>query len=554
MYSGSVDSGICNQMGCEVSLLHLNGEQAIARGVLASGISIVTGYPGSPSSAAFEALIPLSEEHGFHVEWSSSERVAVEVAIGASIAGRRSLVCSKSVGMNVMLDPLMALNLTPVNGGLVILLGDDPGGYGSQNDQDTRLLSAMLEMPMLEPSLPSEAFEMVQEAFSLSERESTAVIVRITRSFSQQIEAVEVPESIPEKANLGYERQAFRFVPVPINVVEKHRELHRIQKSLAVFSDGSRFNRIEGSGSIGIVAAGFAWSKLLDVIGQTPDDRLRLFKLSVLNPLPELRLVEFLGACVEVLILEETEPFVEIQLKAMAHEYGCEVRIHGSLNARVSREGELFRWEIQNAITDLIPDFMPVRQFRREDQVLEQPKMKGNCGGSRYSEVIDLLEDVAGDLGERLVIVGDPGCLVTVADRIDAKYAIGSSVAVAHGMSKAGMKERPVALIGDSGFFHSTIPAICSAVHNDSDILMVVLDNGSALASGSQSHPGVSSNALGAPGASLSIEEISRACGIRYIDAVGMDDEKSMLKDRFKAAFGRQGPSMVVLNISEVST
>ncbi len=253
-----------------MSLLNLNGEQAIAYGALASGISIVTGYPGSPSAGAFEALIPLAKEHGLHVEWSGNERVAAETAIGASIAGRRALVCTKSVGMNVMLDPLMALNLTPVHGGLVILLGDDPGGYGSQNDQDTRPLSVMLEMPMLEPSTPAEAFEMIREAFSLSESETTAVILRITRSFSQQTEAFEIPDTISDKTNLGYDKEALRFVPVPLNVVEKHRELHRIQKSLADWSDGSPFNRVEGDGSFGIVAAGVTRVKPSACLGAGP--------------------------------------------------------------------------------------------------------------------------------------------------------------------------------------------------------------------------------------------------------------------------------------------
>jgi indolepyruvate ferredoxin oxidoreductase alpha subunit len=155
-------------------LRELNGDQAFAYGALAAGVEMVTSYPGSPSSGTVEFLIPEAKKYNIYLEWSANERVALEMAIGASIAGRRALVCTKSVGMNVMLDPLMALNLTPVKGGLVILLGDDPGGYGSQNDQDTRPLATMVEMPMMEPATPSEAYEMILEAFTLSERFSTA--------------------------------------------------------------------------------------------------------------------------------------------------------------------------------------------------------------------------------------------------------------------------------------------------------------------------------------------------------------------------------------------
>jgi len=169
-----------------------------------------------------EALIDLAKSHNIYVEWSSNEKVAMEMGIGASIAGRRALTCVKSVGMNAMIDPLMALNLTPVNGGLVILLGDDPGGYGSQNDQDSRPLATLLEMPMMEPATPAEGYAMMQEAFRISEQYRTAVIIRETRSFSQQEESVPVSEEPYPEANIGIVREPYRFVPVPKNAVEKH--------------------------------------------------------------------------------------------------------------------------------------------------------------------------------------------------------------------------------------------------------------------------------------------------------------------------------------------
>ena len=206
-------------------------------GPLVSGVKVVTSYPGSPSSETVEVLIALAERHDLHVEWSSNEKVAMEIGIGVSIAGRRALVCTKSVGMNVMIDPLMALNLTPVHGGLVILLGDDPGGYGSQNDQDTRPLAPMLEMPWLEPATPAEGFAMMRAAFEISERFHTAVIVRITRSFVQQAEPVDVPEGPYPQPDLGLVREPWRFVPVPRNVVEKHRALHERLALMETWAD-----------------------------------------------------------------------------------------------------------------------------------------------------------------------------------------------------------------------------------------------------------------------------------------------------------------------------
>jgi indolepyruvate ferredoxin oxidoreductase alpha subunit len=204
----------------------LNGDQAMAYGALTSGVKLVASYPGSPSSGTVETLIELASEQGIYVEWSSNEKVAIEMGIGASIAGRRALVCAKSVGMNLMIDPLMVLNLTPVKGGLVILLGDDPGAYGSQNDQDTRLVAPMLEIPILEPASPAEGYAMMREAFEASEKFHTPVIIRETRSFTQQVEAVSVENSHYSTSHETFEKEPWRFVPVPKNAVEKHKELH----------------------------------------------------------------------------------------------------------------------------------------------------------------------------------------------------------------------------------------------------------------------------------------------------------------------------------------
>ena len=201
----------------------VRGDEAVAYGALVAGVKLAASYPGSPSTGVVETLIGAAPEHGLYVEWSSNERVALELAIGASIAGRRSLVCVKNVGMNAIVDPLMTLTLTPVHGGLVILLGDDPGGYGSQNDQDTRPLATMLEMPLLEPATPAEGYAMMLAAFAASEQLRMPVIVRVTRSFTQWSAPVDIAPPPYRQPGLGLAREPWRFVPVPRNVVEKHR-------------------------------------------------------------------------------------------------------------------------------------------------------------------------------------------------------------------------------------------------------------------------------------------------------------------------------------------
>jgi indolepyruvate ferredoxin oxidoreductase alpha subunit len=526
----------------------LSGDEAMAFGALVSGVKVVASYPGSPSSGTVEVLIGLAEQHRLHVEWSSNEKVAAEVAIGASIAGRRALVATKSVGMNVMVDPLMALNLTPVHGGLVILLGDDPGGYGSQNDQDTRPLIPLLEMPLLEPATPAEGFAMMREAFAASERHHTAIVVRETRSFTKQAEPVEVDEGPYPQLDLGLARDPWRFVPVPPNVVSKHRALHERLDALKAWANRSPFNRTSGAGDRGIVAAGFAYRKLLDALGGSPPQGLRLLKLGVLFPTPDEVMARFLAGCREVLVLEENEPFVEERLKAVAYDARVSPPILGKQSGHVTRQGELFRWQIQRALRRFLPGFTPARSYEEADEEAERPERENHCAGCRFGAILDALVEACDPLVRRPVLVGDPGCLATVADRLDAKFAIGSAVGVACGMAQAGLAERVVALFGDSSFFHTALPAICSAVYTRGDVLMVVLDNGSTVTSGFQPNPGVGRDALGRPAPALSIERIARACGVEWVRSVGPADPPGALRDAFREGLSRRGPALLVVH------
>ncbi len=525
----------------------LNGDQAMAYGALFAGVKFVAGYPGSPSSGTVEELVHLAKEHDIYVEWSTNEKVAVEMAIGASMAGRRALVCVKSVGMNAMVDPLMVLNLTPVNGGLVVLLGDDPGGYGSQNDQDTRPLASLVETPMMEPAGPAEACAMMREAFRVSERLHTAVIIRETRSFTLQREPVAMAEGPFGRPSLDLAREPWRFVPVPRNAVAKHRNLHKRLQALARWADSSPYNRIVGAGTKGIVGVGFAFRKLLDVLGDGTVGEIRLLKLGSLYPLPGDLISRFLANCDEILVLEENAPYVETRIKAMAHDLACTAAIFGKQSGHIGLEGELFRRHIREALSCFLQGQGSVEISRKEDDADEMPKRESNCGGCTYGEILDILEDAAGSLDQRPVLVGDPGCLVTVADRLDAKYAMGSAVGVADGIAKAGATERAVALFGDSSFFHTAIPAICNAAWNGSDILMVVLDNGSTAATGFQPNPGTGEDAMGRKAAVLRIEEIARACGVKRVYTIGPDDPDAVLRERFKEALSRRELTLIIV-------
>ena len=527
----------------------MTSAQALAHGALVSGVKVVTSYPGSPSSETVEVLIELAGRHGLHVEWSSNEKVAMEIGIGASIAGRRALVCTKSVGMNVMIDPLMALNLTPVHGGLVILLGDDPGGYGSQNDQDTRPLAPMLEMPWIEPATPAEGFAMMQSAFAVSERFHTAVIVRITRSFTQQAEPVDVPEGPYPQPDLGLVREPWRFVPVPRNVVEKHRALH--ERLAAHGAMGRRRplqpdRRERGPRHHRGRVRPPETARRARRRGRGTD--LRMLKLGVLFPLPRRPRGPLPGG-----LPRGPRPRGERAVPRDPDQGGrprfraADAGSSGKPTGHTRREGELFRWQIQRALDRFLPGFVPARAYLEKDEAAERPPRENYCAGCRFGAIVDALKDAAARLGQDPVLVGDPGCLAAVGDRLDAKFALGSAVGVADGLSRAGIRERAVALFGDSSFFHTTLPAIVNAVYHGSDILMVVLDNGATVTSGFQTNPGVPRMPWAGRRAALDIERIARAIGVEFVRDVGPDDLDSRLPEVFHEGLTHRGLALIVV-------
>ncbi len=526
-----------------------NGDEAFAHAAISAGISFAAGYPGTPGSGVLNVLIELAHDHDLYVEWSTNERVAIEMAIGVSMAGRRALVCTKSVGMNVMLDPMMCLNLTGVHGGLVILLGDDPGGYGSQNDQDTRNLATMLEIPMLEPSSIAEGYDLMREAFDLSERFNTAVILRVTRSFIQQVAeiALEKPSSLQEPR--GFTREPLRFVPYPGNAVAMHRNLHERLAIFQSWAEQSSYNQIIGSGPIGILASGFAHSKVLDVLGDRYRDELRILKLGCLYPIPKQILSQFMDGCEQILVLEENDPYVENCLKASAYECGYGGKILGKESGDVNWEGELFRWHIQQSLDKFLPGFKPETTNLPEDENSERPTKIDHCAQYAYEEVLELVMHVAQQQDLQPIIIADPGCMVKVAEQLDAKFAIGSSVALASGLYKAGVDEKIVAFFGDSAFFHSAIPAICNAAYNQSEMLIVLLDNRGAASTGLQPTPGVGLDALGNPAPKLDIPEIARACGVDFVQCVEANASESELRQGIESGLSYPGLAMLIVEI-----
>jgi indolepyruvate ferredoxin oxidoreductase alpha subunit len=511
-------------------LAHLpSGEQALAYGAWAAGVRVVTGYPGSPSSGTVKDLLAISTGDEVHVQWAANEKVAFETALGASLAGQRALVCLKSVGLNVALDPLMTANLTGVRGGLVILAGDDPGAWASQNEQDSRCLAAFAELPLLEPASPAEGTAMMVAAFDLSGELGIPVVVRETRDYSRQSGPVSPLSRAPSRRS-DFTARGLEWVSLPFNVVANHRRLHERLTEVAAGFEQSPFNTVRGQGSTGIVAAGFAHAKVLQALPEGIPADVSLLKLGTVCPLPEEFLIAFLGDKRKVVVIEETEPFVEARLRALAQRRDLALDIEGKQTGYLPREGALTAEQIRTAISQVRGESLPPFAGTA-GQDAARPSQQGLCEGCFYIPLFAALRDTLAELGRQAVVCADPGCSIRIHqppfEMLHVKHCMGSAIGLASGMWLAGVDALPVALVGDSSFFHTGLNGLLSAVAGGAEILVLILDNGSAALTGGQPHPGSGRDARGARTRAVQLDEILRACGVDHLDTVDPVDSPS---------------------------
>ncbi len=510
----------------------VSGAYALARGAIEAGISLVTGYPGAPATAVVNEILELTSPDEVQVEWTSNEKVALEMAFGASVGGTRSLLCVKGVGLNVALDPLMAFNLSGCNAGLVILVGDDPGGWGSQNEQDSRVLALAAEIPLLEPTSVSDARAAVRQAFQLSEEMGLPVIVRVTRALVLAEEADLVEEDIRTTPPPSFQRESMRWVVLPINVVPYHRRLlQRLAEVQARFEDeDSPFNGVEGDGSQGVIAGGFAYQKLSDLLGGTALPGLRILRLGTFYPLPVGRVTAFLRTVEAALVLEETAPLIERAVRAAAQGAGLTLPIYGRDTGHVPHAGELFASHIAAALNRFLPCLaLPTEGESERPRPSRQPL----CDGCPYIPTFDALIEVMEQLGGRdeFIIVGDPGCMVRAQsppyELMDVKNSLGSSIGMAAGVAlspmKGGVKKRVVALCGDSGFLHSGFSGLVDAARAGATMLVLILDNGTTALSGGQPHPASRVDARGRPRHAVDLAALAREAGAGTVRVVDLD-------------------------------
>lgn len=520
----------------------IDGERALAWGAVEAGVGVVTGYPGSPGTNTFNAMAEMAKDHGHHAEWCINERIALDMAAGASQGGKRALVCLKSVGMNVALDTLMVLNMTGVHAGLVIVMGDDPGAWGSQNEQDTRTLGPLAELPMLEPATPGEGRDMIKWAFEYSESLQSIVILRLTRSYSVSTEALSDFRPAAQHATREPDREPMSWISALRTTEGNHTELHeKIARATAQFSD-LPFNSIDGDGQKGIIACGMVHTKLLDALEGADTSGLSILKLSALYPLPQKLIVDFLAKCSEVLVVEEVDPYVEDAIKAIGYDAGFTPPILGKRTGHLTSVGELFRWHIQNALDNYIPGFSPTTRYTEENWESEKPFRKNHCAGCPFTEILSALREEANALGQNPFISADPGCVVMAAPMLDTKLSMGSAIGVACGLSKTDIAERTIAICGDSAFYHGGINALVHARATGATPIVMVLDNGGSLTTGGQTTPDQGVQIDGEAGPQVTMRDLALACGASRVREVQEQDADDQMRAVFRDAL--QDPTL----------
>jgi indolepyruvate ferredoxin oxidoreductase alpha subunit len=500
----------------------MSGNEAFARGAYEAGVTVATAYPGTPSTEITENI---ARYDGVYAEWAPNEKVALEVAIGASIGGARALCCMKHVGLNVAADPLFTASYTGVNGGLAVIVADDPGMHSSQNEQDSRFYARSAHLPMLEPSDSAEAKEFIKLAFEFSEKFDTPVLVRSTTRLSHSLTPVE-PGERQEAPLKEYKKDIAKYVMMPGMAKKRHVIVEQRMKNIKAFADTLPINLIEfRDRKIGVVTSGIAYQYVREALPEAST-----LKLGVVYPLPEKLIREFAAGVDKLYVVEELEPFFEDQIKAMGIAVtGKEIfTVQGEYSVNMVKErigGE------KMPVTD--PGALPQRP----------PVM---CPGCPHRAVFYTIKKLG------LTATGDIGCYTLGAlpplTGIDTCVCMGASIGVAMGMEKARGKKfarKLVAVIGDSTFFHSGITGLVEMVYNGATSTVIILDNSTTGMTGHQQHPGTGRNIKGDIACAVDIPALVKAVGVKHVRIVDPFDLKA-LEQALKEEAAREELSVVI--------
>ncbi|HQD31036.1 MAG TPA: indolepyruvate ferredoxin oxidoreductase subunit alpha [Clostridiales bacterium] len=485
------------------------GNEAVARGAYEAGVRVAAAYPGTPSTEITEYIAKYDE---VYCEWSPNEKVALEVAIGASVAGARAICSMKHVGLNVAADPLFTVSYTGVNGGLVIMVADDPGMHSSQNEQDSRFYARASLVPMLEPSDSRECKDFVKTAFEISEKFDCPVIVRLTTRVAHSRSFVE-PEERQEIELKPYVKDPSKYVMMPAMARGRHLAVEKRMAELRSYAETSPVNRIEwGSTEIGIITSGISYQYAREAMGD-----VSYLKLGMVYPLPENLIREFASKVKKLYVVEELEPFFENQIRKMGIEViGKDVLpVTGEYSATLLRE-RLADEKLEKVYdVDIQPPARP-------------PVM---CPGCPHRGTFHVLKKL------KLTVTGDIGCYTLGAlpptQSMDTCICMGASIGMAHGMEKARGREfgkKTVAVLGDSTFIHSGITGLIDIVYNKGCSTVIILDNSITGMTGHQHNPATGFTIKGEPTKQVDLELLAKAVGIDRVRIVDPFDIKGLEK------------------------
>lgn len=500
----------------------LSGDEAVARGAWEAGVAVASAYPGTPST---EILEEFARFPTVYAEWATNEKVALDVAIGAAYAGRRAFASMKHVGLNVAADAFMYASMTGAEAGLVIVSADDPAMHSSQNEQDNRQFAKFARIPCLEPSDSQEAKDMMVAAFDLSEQFDTPVMLRLTTRICHSTSAVELGERGERAATVDkFPRNPAKYVMVPGNARGRHPVIEQRMVDIAAFAESYPFNKIEpGDRNLGIITAGVSYQYAKEVFPTAS-----VLKLGMTWPLPKKMIRAFAASVDRLIVIEELDPFIEEAVRLMG--VTCEGKnifpISGEFDPRLVRE--------RGIEAGLLPEAarVPLLDVQTGPLPGRPPVL---CPGCPHRGAFYVLNKL------KVPVNGDIGCytlgMVPPLSAIHTCGAMGASIGTAHGAVKAGSPEHHVAVLGDSTFFHTGIPALINAAYNRAPIVTIIMDNRVTGMTGHQENPGTGHTLQGQEAPVIEIEPLVRACGIQHVKTVpayAVDEVEKTLKEYLK--------------------
>ncbi len=506
----------------------LMGNEAIALGAIAAGVQLVAGYPGTPSTEVLETISAHKTEH-IYVEWSVNEKAGMEVAAGAAYAGARTLVTMKQVGLNVASDPLMSLAYIGVEGGMVVLVADDPGPISSQTEQDTRTFAMYSKLPVFDPSTVQEAYDLIQEAFVFSERYKTPVLFRPTTRVCHGYSSIEIKDQEEYQAHnaKGFVKDTNRWVIFPRLANANHRMIEARNVTIGnEFSKHTRNLMYMESGSFkecrkGIVTHGISYVYTMENLNK--DNMPRLLKITTPFPFPETRMLEFLDGLDEVLCIEELDPVLERAMIYVCGKYHLNVKIMGKLTGNIDAAGENSVETVATALEGFLNVTVRKQQGYTIDDAPELPvRPPVLCAGCPHRASFYAVKCAM--KGKKAVYCGDIGCYTLgnamPLDMTDTCLCMGAGITIAQGIGRAEQDTVCFSFTGDSTFFASGITGIVNAYYNNSNMTAVILDNSTTAMTGHQPHPGTGRTMMGNVVDKVSIERVLHAIGLSIVETV----------------------------------